>query len=399
MLTIERLCARVIRLIHTPVRVYNSEGSQVAVYVDNGEQQDPVACDTGLLGQLLAKRQPDYPVLHLEDDVVYGVFCNEESTYITGPCCLGQDPAEAARKLVRRHGLDRRKPYRIYCTALLDFSEILLTLFECLTGIAMDWSELCLKNFGTQEFEQNLREKIQEVFYVLRENAAVHNPYSQELMEQDSIRNGDLEGLYNSFQIPYVGQFGILSSDRLRHAKNMAIVVITLASRSAIRGGLLPEVAFSMSDAYIQHSEELQVEAEIYALIRQVEVDYCKAVADLSNPGSQSVLLTRCKKMIAQRLHSRVLIKDLARELDITSDYLARLFLREEGIKPTEYILREKINSAKQQLAYSSRSYNEIAQSLAFASQSHFGQAFKKYAGMTPKQYREIYQHVKADSK
>ena len=42
-------------------------------------------------------------------------------------------------------------------------------------------------------------------------------------------------------------------------------------------------------------------------------------------------------------------------------------------------------------LMYSAYSYIQIASYLGFASQSHFGQAFKKLTGMTPKTYREAY--------
>jgi AraC-like DNA-binding protein len=40
---------------------------------------------------------------------------------------------------------------------------------------------------------------------------------------------------------------------------------------------------------------------------------------------------------------------------------------------------------------YSAYSYVQIASYLGFASQSHFGQTFKKITGMTPKSYREAY--------
>jgi len=398
MLTIDRLCARIIRLIHTPIRVYDPDGNLITVYVDNGEQQDPVSYDRMLLRQLLEQRRPDCPALYIEGEhVIYGIFCNEENTYILGPCCLGQDPIAAARRLMREHGMDPKQPYRIPCIALIDFSEVVLTLFECLTGITMDWSELHLRNFCNQKFKQDLREKVQQVFYVFQENDAVHNPYSQELVEQESIRTGDLEGLYKSFQIPYVGKLGTLSRNPLRHAKNLAIVVITLASRSAIKGGVLPEVAYSMSDAYIQRAEELRSVAELHSLMRQAEVEYCKAVSSLSQSGTQNSLITRCKVLITQHLHSRLMVKDLAEELDVSRKYLSQLFLKVEGISPTEYILREKIYDAKNQLVYSDSSYEAVALSLGFVSQSHFGQVFKKYTGMTPKQYRDIYGQAKVD--
>lgn len=399
MIDIARLCTRIIRLIHTPVRVYDEAGKSISVYVDNNEQQDPLACDEVLLRNLLYQRRLDCPNLYLDgNDIIYGIIWNGENTYILGPCCLGRDPVAAARRLVRQHGMDRKRPYRIPFTALTDFSEVLLSLFECLTGIMMDASELYLRTLCDQKFEQGLYEKVQQVFYTLQENKAVHNPYSQELMEQDSIRTGDLEGLYRSFQIPYVGEVGRLSKDPLRWTKNMAVVVTTLASRSAIQGGLLPELAFSMSDAFIQHAEELNSVGEVYTLIRQIEVEYCQAVAKLTKNTTQSTLITRCKGLIAQRLHSRLMIKELAEELGVSRKYLTQLFLKEEGMPPTDYILQEKIRDAKSQLAYGGHSYEAIALSLGFASQSHFGQVFKKQTGLTPKQYRENYRQSQEKS-
>ena len=60
MLTIERLCERIIYLTHTPIRVYRQDGSLERVYLDNGEMQDPVACDPQLLAGLLERRRKDF---------------------------------------------------------------------------------------------------------------------------------------------------------------------------------------------------------------------------------------------------------------------------------------------------------------------------------------------------
>lgn len=186
-----------------------------------------------------------------------------------------------------------------------------------------------------------------------------------------------------------MGKVGVLSRDPVRNAKDLAIVLITLASRSAIAGGLLPEVAYSMSDAFIQRAQELSNVGEVTALSRQAEVEYCTAVRDLSSGGVHSVLVVRCKNLVIQQLHAKLSVKDLARQLDVTPDYLSHLFAREEGMKLTDYITREKISSAKKHLAYTNDAYEAIAFSLGFSSQSHFSKAFKKWTGMTPKQYRE----------
>lgn len=392
MLTTEQLCRRIIRLIHAPIRIYDSEGYLIRVFVDKGEQQDPLVCDESLLARLMALGSEDGPRLHLEsDEIIYGVIFNENNGYILGPCCLGRDAVAAAKALVRRHKMDAKVPYRVTRVTLDFFCETLLLLYEHLTDRTMNVNELYLQCFGGKELERQMQGRLLEVFYDLRETNTVHNPYSQELREQESIRTGDLEGLYRAFQESYTGRIGTLSRDPVRHAKNLAIVLITLASRSAMAGGLLPEVAYTMSDAFIQQVEELSSIGEVSALCRQAEIEYCAAVAKRSVSGSSNPLIDRCKKLVAEHLHERLSVKELAARLDITSDYLSRLFLQDEGTKLTEYILQRKIDVAKNQLIYTDNSYEAIAHALGFTSQSHFGQVFKKYTGMTPRRYRETY--------
>lgn len=62
----------------------------------------------------------------------------------------------------------------------------------------------------------------------------------------------------------YLGKTGVLSKDELRNTKNLGIVVMTLASRAAIRGGLMPEISYSMSDVFIQKIEEDRYCGDLY---------------------------------------------------------------------------------------------------------------------------------------
>lgn len=56
---------------------------------------------------------------------------------------------------------------------------------------------------------------------------------------------------------------------------------MTLASRAAIRGGLMPEISYSMSDVFIQKIEEMTDIVAIYTAIRQFEMEYAKLVAEI----------------------------------------------------------------------------------------------------------------------
>lgn len=225
-----------------------------------------------------------------------------------------------------------------------------------------------------------------------------HNPYDQEIRESASIENGDIEMYRKSISEDYTGKLGTLSKDELRNAKNLSIVLMTLASRAAIRGGLLPEVAFSMSDIFIQKIEEMTDPIATVNLARQFQVEYIKAVAEIRQQkqasrshSEKNIWVEQAKTYIFKHLHEKIRIQDIAEFLHLNANYLSELFKQCESITLTDFILKEKVKLTKNLLAYSPYSYIEIATYLGFSSQSHLGKVFKKYTGMTLRQYRQKY--------
>lgn len=196
----------------------------------------------------------------------------------------------------------------------------------------------------------------------------------------------------------YIGKLGTLSKDALRNSKNLAIVLMTLASRAAIRGGLLPEIAFSMSDIFIQKIEEMTDPVVTVNLARQFQMEYIKAVAEIrqqkkvsSDIASKNIWVEQSKDYIFKHLHEKIRIQNIAEYLHLNANYLSELFRQCENITLTDFILQEKVKLTRNLLAYSPYSYIEIATYLGFSSQSHLGKVFKKYTGMTLRQYREKY--------
>ena len=64
-------------------------------------------------------------------------------------------------------------------------------------------------------------------------------------------------------------------------------------------------------------------------------------------------------------------------------------FKNETGETIGKYIVKAKLQEAKQLLAYSDRSLAEISNFFYFSSQSYFQNLFKKHYGMTPLEYRK----------
>lgn len=244
-----------------------------------------------------------------------------------------------------------------------------------------------------REFEK-VQKDFEAIVFERQEMNRAHNPYIQEEHEQRSIEEGDLEGLEESFLEFKDENVGIFSTDEVRQMKDMGITVIALASRSAIRGGISPEIAFSLSDSIVQHIEALNDPDAVLNLIRESERKYCRMVKENREKERQTQssggnpYVRQAKDYIFSHLHVRLTVQDIARALHVSPNYLSSAFHRQEGITLTRYILYEKVNRAKNMLTYSDYSCSDIAHYLGFSSQSHLGVYFRQATGYTLTQFR-----------
>ncbi len=74
----------------------------------------------------------------------------------------------------------------------------------------------------------------------------------------------------------------------------------------------------------------------------------------------------------------------LAEELHYEYNYISNLFSSVEGITLEQYIIRQKIERAKELLFYDELNLSEIADRLGYSSVAHLSGQFKKITGLTP---------------
>jgi YesN/AraC family two-component response regulator len=74
----------------------------------------------------------------------------------------------------------------------------------------------------------------------------------------------------------------------------------------------------------------------------------------------------------------------LAEEMHYEYNYLSNLFSSVEGITLEQYIIKQKIEKAKELLFYDELNLSEIANKLGYSSVAHLSAQFKKITGLTP---------------
>lgn len=254
-----------------------------------------------------------------------------------------------------------------------------------------------MKKSTRPAISEDILKQFSDLVFTNRESGISHNPYGQELREMASIEHGNPDALRESLNEDYPGKVGRLAKYDLRNAKNLAIVNITLSCRAAIRGGIMPEIAFSLSDTLIQKVEECDQVHIVSELMSALKYQYAYMVSEIKNSLDNEALqkenyhVKRCKDYITTHLHGKLSLTQVADGLSLNASYLSDLFRRCEGITITEFIKKNKINLVQNLLMYSDYSYSEIASYLGYASQSHLGKQFKNMTGMTLRQYRELY--------
>ncbi len=218
--------------------------------------------------------------------------------------------------------------------------------------------------------------------------ADLHNTLSLEQTLMSMIRKGDTAALSEWAKNAPAIRGGVIAFDQLRQMKNLFIVSVTLASRAAIRGGMDADDALMLSDRYIQRCELMNTAEEITNLQFHMISDYTARVERLHIGNDPSQLVSAVSNYIQHHLSEPITTEQIAASLYISRTHLSARFHKETGITLSDYILKEKTEEAKRLLRYTDKSLAAISAYLGFSSQSHFSRTFRKYAGITPGEYR-----------
>ena len=84
-----------------------------------------------------------------------------------------------------------------------------------------------------------------------------------------------------------------------------------------------------------------------------------------------------------------LLIKNIYREINISMSYGLEVFKEIYGISPKEYLDRLKFKESKRLIRNPNISIEFISEQVGYSNVSHFSRQFKKWAGVSPKIYRQ----------
>ncbi|MGY3586255.1 AraC family transcriptional regulator [Bradyrhizobium sp. USDA 4341] len=102
--------------------------------------------------------------------------------------------------------------------------------------------------------------------------------------------------------------------------------------------------------------------------------------------------LKRVGNYIDCHMSSRITLLDLAAVAGLSRMHFASQFRAATGLRPHEFLLRERIRRAEALMQDPAMTLLEIALAVGFQTQAHFTTVFKRFSGCTPRHWRMIHQ-------
>ncbi len=94
------------------------------------------------------------------------------------------------------------------------------------------------------------------------------------------------------------------------------------------------------------------------------------------------------KGYVKNNLAGKITLSDISWHLHCSTVTLTEHFKKEFGMTIMEYVMKKKMQKAKQLLYHSDLSIREISEACGFVSSEHFSRSFKKHNGMSPYAWR-----------
>ena len=110
----------------------------------------------------------------------------------------------------------------------------------------------------------------------------------------------------------------------------------------------------------------------------------------LASQASEMTSIRELQIWIAEHLETRLSVEDLADRMAMSVRNFERVFTREVGTTPSQYVLQMRVEAARRLLERSDGGLKQVASAAGFSSVDVMRRAFVRLLGISPRRYREV---------
>ncbi len=110
--------------------------------------------------------------------------------------------------------------------------------------------------------------------------------------------------------------------------------------------------------------------------------------------GLGSARLRRIKEFVHAKMEDELTLCEMAQSVELSTAHFSRMFRKSTGESPHHFVLRHRVERAKEMLRAAEARVLDVAVACGFKTQQHFARVFRRMCGASPTEYRqEFLQH------
>ena len=258
-------------------------------------------------------------------------------------------------------------------------------MYYMFAGLIADSKQQLIINRNKLQQQSRINESIQ----MYKTSGAVSSntyPYEKERLLISKLKTGDVteaKALLNEL----LGYVFFSQGSNLEIIKSRSLELCSLLSRAAIEGGATSDSILKVNNQLLTIIPTLSnIDDLCYKL--QEAIDAFTDCMFEHIPSKNSELIKKAIRYISKNYANSLTLELVANQVHLNPTYFSTLFKQSTGSSFKEYLNMVRVEESKRLLANTDYSLIDIAIATGFEDQSYFTKVFKRYTGLTPKQFR-----------
>lgn len=257
-------------------------------------------------------------------------------------------------------------------------------LFYLFSNLIADSKKELLQNNQKLLQQSQINESIQRYKAVNLKDSSY--PYEKEKELINQVKKGDSQAA-NAVLNDLLGYVLFSHGNSLEFIKPRAIELCTLLSRTAIEGGAPTDSILKLNNHFLQNLQKIDSMDTLCQKLQEVVETFSESMFN-HIPTKNGEVIKRALSYIYDHFNTQLTLEEVAESVHLHPSYFSSILKKSTGSSFKEYLNMVRIEESKRLLTNTDISIIDIAIAVGFEDQSYFSKVFKKYTGLTPKQFR-----------
>lgn len=258
-------------------------------------------------------------------------------------------------------------------------------LYYIFSGLIPDSRKLFETNQSNLYQQSKINESIQ-MYKSYKTNPQTSYPFEKERELITKVKTGNLSESRKILN-DLLGYVFFSKDNNLNVVKARSIELCSLLSRASIESGAPTDNILKINNQYLNDLQKITTLEKLCFKLQEVVDTFVSSILDYI-PSKNNELIRKAIAYIAQHYNTNPTLEEVAGQVHLNPAYFSSLFKECTETTFKEFLNIVRIEEGKNLLTSTDYSIIDIAVALGYDNQSYFSKVFKKYTGLTPKQYR-----------